>query len=83
MQVTTPVVMGKNDQGQDFGFAVGMTDNDPREHNTLRDNWPEIFPMPCLFHMSQAWRNGLNKHLRVIPKGNSRKEVQRHLGKFL
>ncbi|KAI0700325.1 hypothetical protein BC835DRAFT_1412129 [Cytidiella melzeri] len=73
--------MGKNDLGEDFEFAVGMTDINPREHRALRSQWPSMFLMMCLFHMSQAWRNTLNKHLYVIPKGNPRKQVHKRLGK--
>ncbi|KAI0701871.1 hypothetical protein BC835DRAFT_1411365 [Cytidiella melzeri] len=68
--------MGKNDLGEEFEFAVGMTGNDLREHRALCSQWPSMFLMLCLFHMSQAWRNALNKHLRVIPKGNPQKQAQ-------
>ncbi|KAI0682701.1 hypothetical protein BC835DRAFT_1311425 [Cytidiella melzeri] len=66
--------MGKNDLGEDFEFAVGMTNNNPREHRALCSQWPSMFLMLCLFYISQAWRNALNKHLRVIPKGNPWKQ---------
>ena len=36
-----------------------------------------------MFHTYQAWRNGLNKHLRIIPRGHVRQQVRRHLGAFL
>lgn len=75
--------MGSNHNGETFAFSVGMTDNDPREHHALRSQWPDIFLMLCLFHMSQAWRNALNDHLRVVPKGDPRIHVRRRIGKLL
>lgn len=75
--------MGRNEDGEEFQFAVGLTDNDPREHRALEAQWPAIFLMLCLFHISQAWRNALNNHLRVIPKGDPRKTVRKRLGKLL
>lgn len=77
------IAMGTNKEGETFTIAIGMTDNDPREHHALRSVWPEIFLMLCLFHMSQAWRNGLNTHLRVVPKGDARKQVRARIGKLL
>ncbi|KAJ6459149.1 hypothetical protein C8R47DRAFT_994808, partial [Mycena vitilis] len=75
--------MGVNDAGEAFDPTVGSTDNDPRERHGLRANWSAIILLLCLFHIWQAWRNGLNRYLRVIKKGPDRQSVRQHLAKFL
>jgi hypothetical protein len=75
--------MGKNELGEELDIQVANTDNDARERKGLEKNWPDILLVLCLFHTWQAWRNGLNKHLRVIPKGEQRQDVRKHLAKFL
>ncbi|KAJ7149105.1 hypothetical protein C8R46DRAFT_916478, partial [Mycena filopes] len=75
--------MGTNDAGEEFDPVVGSTDNDPRERHGLRKNWETILLLLCLFHVWQAWRNGLNKYLRIIPKGPERQTIRSHLAKFL
>ncbi|KAJ7838337.1 hypothetical protein B0H13DRAFT_1650852, partial [Mycena leptocephala] len=75
--------MGRNEAGEEFDPYVGGTDYDPRERHGLRTNWPLIILLLCLFHVWQAWRNGLNKYLRIIPKGPDRQLTRQHLAKFL
>jgi hypothetical protein len=75
--------MGTNCHGEEFVIAVGNTDNDPRERTALLNNWSGIFLLLCIFHVWQAWRNGLNRFLCCIPKGEARQAVRRRLGKFL
>ncbi|KAK6968941.1 hypothetical protein R3P38DRAFT_3337425 [Favolaschia claudopus] len=75
--------MGKNEEGESFDVQVAATDNDPRERYGLRQNWPEVLLLLCIFHVWQAWRNGLNKYLRAIPKGPDRRSVRTRLAKFL
>lgn len=75
--------MGTNEDGEEFDPYVGNTDNDPRERNALTVVWSNIFLLLCLFHIWQAWWNGLNRFLRVLPQGSQRQDVSRHLGKFL
>lgn len=75
--------LGKNKDGSEFDFHVATTDNDSRERTALQDIWSKILLLLCMFHVWQAWRNGLNKHLRVIPKGDKRVHTRRHLAKFL
>ncbi|KAJ6512098.1 hypothetical protein C8R47DRAFT_1207449 [Mycena vitilis] len=75
--------MGTNESGEEFEPEVGGTDNDARERHGLRHNWAEIWLLLCIFHVWQAWRNGLNKYLRVIPKGPDRQAIRKRLAKFL
>ncbi|KAJ7188449.1 hypothetical protein C8R46DRAFT_879117, partial [Mycena filopes] len=75
--------MGQNAEGEDFAMEVASTDNDSRERFGIRETWACVYLLLCIFHTWQAWRNGLNKHLRVIPEGDSRQEIRRRLGKFL
>ncbi|KAK7014180.1 hypothetical protein R3P38DRAFT_3322138 [Favolaschia claudopus] len=75
--------MGRYEAGEDFEIAVGNTDNDARERTALQETWAAIMLLLCMFHVWQAWRNGLIKHLRGIPKGEDREEVRQRLGKFL
>ena len=77
------VGMGKNSAGEEFSILVANTDNDHRERHALESNWPDVFLVLCLFHTYQAWRNGLNKHLRIIPQGLPRQQTRRRLGRFL
>ncbi|KAK7022507.1 hypothetical protein R3P38DRAFT_3317690 [Favolaschia claudopus] len=67
--------MGRNEAGEEFEIAVGNTDNDARERTALQETWAAIMLLLCMFHVWQAWRNGLIKHLR--------EEVRQQLGKFL
>ncbi|KAJ7763028.1 hypothetical protein B0H16DRAFT_1661803 [Mycena metata] len=75
--------MGTNAAGEEFESFVGSTDNDPRERHGLRKNWTAIILLLCLFHVWQAWRNALNRYLRVITKGPERQFIRSHLAKFL
>ena len=75
--------MGKNSSSEDFCITVANTDNDPRERHALQWNWPDIHLILCMFHTYQAWRNGLNKHLRIIPRGHICQQVRWRLGAFL
>ncbi|KAJ7165212.1 hypothetical protein C8R46DRAFT_901169 [Mycena filopes] len=75
--------LGKNAEGEEFTVEVASTDNDPRKRFGLRETWLGIYLLLCMFHTWQAWRNGLNKHLRVIPEGDNRQEIRHRLGKFL
>ncbi|KAF8168414.1 hypothetical protein B0H34DRAFT_779746 [Crassisporium funariophilum] len=75
--------MGRNDLGKEFDISVGNTDNDSWERKALLANWKGIFLLLCMFHVWQAWRNGLNKSLRPVPKGDGRQTVRTRIGKFL
>ena len=75
--------MGLNSLGESLIFAVGNTDNDPRERSALTTHWPDISLLLCIFHIWQAWRNKLNRSLAPIPKGTDRQSVRSRLGKFL
>ena len=77
------VQMGTNVHGEEFDMRVGNTDNDTHERFALQQNWTLIFLLLCMFHSWQAWRNGLNRNLGCVPKGDARKAVRSHLGKFL
>ncbi|PBK84305.1 hypothetical protein ARMGADRAFT_1037233 [Armillaria gallica] len=68
--------LGTNSHGETFDIRVGNTDNDVCERKALTENWPSIFLLLCIFHVWQAWRNGLNKNLRSIPKGEAWKTVR-------
>lgn len=72
--------MGTNAAGEQFEMKVASTDNDPRERTAIENNWTEVLLLLCMFHVWQAWYNGLNKHLRTIPKGPNRQEVRKRLG---
>ncbi|KAJ7289591.1 hypothetical protein C8J57DRAFT_1445548 [Mycena rebaudengoi] len=71
--------MGKNGDGEEMDVSVAGTDNDPRERYGLTEKFPHILLLLCMFHTWQAWRNGLNKHLRVIPAGDDRQSIRRRL----
>ncbi|KAJ7458973.1 hypothetical protein FB451DRAFT_1046462, partial [Mycena latifolia] len=75
--------MGKNDAGEEFEAYVAGTDNDPRERHALRAAWSQILLLLCIFHIWQAWRNALNKFLRIIPEVSDRQQTRQHLAKFL
>ena len=75
--------MGKNAAGEDFEIKVANTDNDPCEWHGLQMNWNDIRLILCMFHTWQSWRNGLTCYLSCVPKGEPRKHVWCHLGKFL
>ncbi|PCH36080.1 hypothetical protein WOLCODRAFT_33646, partial [Wolfiporia cocos MD-104 SS10] len=75
--------LGTNELGESFAPIVGMTDNDTKERYGLSQEWPEILLLLCMFHMWQAWQNGLNKYLRCIPKGPARNEIRKHLAVLL
>jgi hypothetical protein len=76
--------MGKNQAGDEFTPWVANTDNDTRERFALQRNWENILLLLCMFHIWQCWRNGLNKHLRVIPtEGEHRQKIRSRLGRFL
>jgi hypothetical protein len=75
--------MGKNKEGDSFNILIGNTDNDTRERAALASVFPDIGLVLCMFHTWQAWRSGLDRTLKVIPKGPSRQEVRKRLGSFL
>ena len=75
--------MGTNELGEQFNIKIATTDNDTRERTALTNNWDGIFLLLCIFHVWQAWRNGLNRYLRGIPKGETRQSVRQQLGKLL
>lgn len=75
--------MGTNNAGESFEPLIANTDNDTRERRALERTWPSILLLLCLFHTWQSWRNGMNKYLRIIPKGDTRQKARSHLGKFL
>ncbi|KAJ7656078.1 hypothetical protein DFH06DRAFT_1328908 [Mycena polygramma] len=77
------VGMGTNEAGETFNLHCAITDNDPRERTGLQYNWEAIILLLCMFHSWQAWRNALNKHLRVVPKGEPREEVRGRLASLL
>ncbi|KAJ7572977.1 hypothetical protein C8J56DRAFT_805736, partial [Mycena floridula] len=72
-----------NPDGEALNFSVGITDNDARLRAPLSSSFPTIFLLLCMFHVWQAWRNALNKHLQIIPKGDARLTVKRRLAAFL
>jgi hypothetical protein len=71
--------------GSDFHLeiSVATTDNDTRERTALQEIWPSVLLLLCMFHVWQCWRNGLNKHLAIIPKGDDQLHMRRRLAKFL
>ncbi|KAJ8085883.1 hypothetical protein PM082_004702 [Marasmius tenuissimus] len=75
--------LGTNSNGEKINIKVAMTDQDPRERNTLSAHWPEIFLLLCIFHVWQSWKNALNRYLRCIPEGDPRKEIRCRLAKLL
>ncbi|RDB27252.1 hypothetical protein Hypma_004515 [Hypsizygus marmoreus] len=75
--------LGTNTAGSSFEPRVATTDNDTRERNALQGIWSDLRQLLCMFHVWQCWKNGLNKHLRVIPKGDERLHTRRHLAKLL
>ena len=75
--------MGTNELGERFDIKIGNTDNDIHERTALTSNFPGIFLLLCIFHVWQAWRNGLNRYLHGIPMGEARKSVRQRLAKFL
>jgi hypothetical protein len=46
-----------------FTPRVAMTDTDVKERGPLSRVWPGIFLLLCYFHLSQCWRNEMNKQL--------------------
>ena len=75
--------MGTNSEGEEFDIAVANTDNDARERNALAAVWPNARLILCMFHVWQAWRNALNRYLKVVPQGEPRQEIRNRLGRFL
>lgn len=75
--------LGRNLLGESFEIPVAITDNDARERAALHTTWENILLMLCIFHTWQAWRNGLNKYLATIPKGDGRQEVRSRLAHVL
>lgn len=59
--------MGTNSDGDPFTPYVGVTDNDTRERTAMTSLWPDISLLLCLFHTWQAWRAGLNRHIKGVP----------------
>ncbi|KAF8868349.1 hypothetical protein BD779DRAFT_1808345 [Infundibulicybe gibba] len=75
--------MGVNSNGETFQVAIANTDNDTRERAALEKIWPGLHLILCMFHTWQAWRNGLNRYLACVPRGEARQEVRSRLGRFL
>ena len=76
--------MGKNPaDGSDFNIRVVLTDNDIRERKALSKVYPNAMLLLCRFHITQAWRNALNRKLRVIPRGDDRQKTRCFLVEFL
>jgi hypothetical protein len=69
--------------GEEFSITVANTDNDARECHGFQANWPNILLILCMFHTYQAWWNGLNWYLCVIPQGDSWKQIRGQLGSLL
>ena len=72
--------------GSEFAFLepqVATMDYDTRERTALQEIWPSTLLLLCMFHVWQCWRNGLNRHLAVVPKGPDRLVIRHHLAKFL
>ncbi|CAA7267438.1 unnamed protein product [Cyclocybe aegerita] len=69
--------MGTDEHGEEFDIQVAGTDNDPCEQGALSKNWATVFLILCMFHVWQAWHNGLNHYLRSIPKGDTWQSVQK------
>ncbi|KAF7307997.1 hypothetical protein MKEN_01161400 [Mycena kentingensis (nom. inval.)] len=74
--------MGRNAAGEAFEVTVGTTDNDTRERNALRAIFPGILLLLCMFHVWQAWRNALNRFLRIISDADNRKTTRQRLAGF-
>ncbi|KAH6891958.1 hypothetical protein BKA70DRAFT_1119330, partial [Coprinopsis sp. MPI-PUGE-AT-0042] len=75
--------LGRNADGEEIHFAIGNTDNDTRERKALMENFEGILLILCLFHTAQAWRNGLNRSLSAVTKGETRASVRKRLAKFV
>jgi hypothetical protein len=75
--------MGKNKASEAFTPFVANTDNNTYEYYALQWHWGHILLLLCMFHVWQCWRNGLNKHLCVIPKGEHQQKIHSQLGHFL
>lgn len=67
--------MGNNSEGKDFDIKVVLTDNDLRERNALAQVYPNALLLLCHFHITQAWRNALNRKLCVIPRGEKHQKT--------
>lgn len=74
--------MGRNAAGQQINFCVVITDNDLWECFALTAHW-DAFAMLCMFHTWQSFCNGLNRYLKVIPKGEYCQKIHVHLAKLL
>ncbi|CAG8817506.1 3764_t:CDS:1, partial [Gigaspora rosea] len=46
-----------------FSPHVAMTDTDIKERKPLLKLWPEIILLLCYFHISQCWKNEIDKQL--------------------
>ncbi|CAG8461329.1 5758_t:CDS:2, partial [Scutellospora calospora] len=46
-----------------FSPLVAMTDTDVKERKSLLKVWPNITLLLCYFHISQCWKNEMNKQL--------------------
>lgn len=75
--------LGKNAAGEEFDITVANIDNDSREQYAISAFWPNIQLLLCAFHTWQFWRGGLDKYLRIIPKGDARKDVCSDFGTLL
>ncbi|KAG6379017.1 hypothetical protein JVT61DRAFT_11439 [Boletus reticuloceps] len=59
--------MGKNTCSEEFSVSVAITDNDTRKRFALKATWDGVFLILCRFHTWQAWWNGLNRSLQLVP----------------
>lgn len=71
--------MGTNDAGESFSPLVAITDNDVRERYALNKNFPGVILLLCMFHIWQAWKNAINRHLSGLAQ-SERAEVKDLLG---
>ncbi len=75
--------MGVNAEGLMIMFRIAMLDMNPCKFDGLSTNFDLIFILICIFHVWQAWRNGLTKYLGSVSKGEPRQDVRKQLGNFL
>ncbi|TFK20876.1 hypothetical protein FA15DRAFT_564641, partial [Coprinopsis marcescibilis] len=75
--------IGKSPSGEDLTFLVANTDNDTRERKALATTFPDILLLLCSFHTAQSWKNGINRSLAGVPKGEERQAVRKRLGSFV
>ncbi|CAG8784299.1 2044_t:CDS:2 [Cetraspora pellucida] len=54
-----------------FSSLVAITDTDVKERKALSKVWPRIILLLCYFHISQCWKNEINKQLGRGGKGDA------------